>query len=183
MSIRHKYEPGQKYGYLTIISRHSSNKKQTLWECECKCGNTCIKGSVYLSKAQYPSCGCWLAYEHNGGRGRSLPLKIAALNNIFSTYKIKAVERGLLFVLSKEQFSKLINGNCHYCGSGPSNQWKSSLGGVFNYSGIDRVDNDKGYTLNNVVTCCDKCNRAKRHHSEKEFISWLDELVKYRNNL
>lgn len=48
--------------------------------------------------------------------------------------------------------------NCHYCGRSldVSNGQKKLNG----YS-IDRKDNGKGYTLDNIVLCCNRCNMAK----------------------
>lgn len=37
-----------------------------------------------------------------------------------------------------------------------------------------------GYCIENVVSCCSPCNKAKGTLSQKEFIAWLDRLVKYR---
>jgi len=31
-------------------------------------------------------------------------------------------------------------------------------------SGLDRLDNGKGYTLSNVTPCCDWCNTARSDH-------------------
>lgn len=49
------------------------------------------------------------------------------------------------------------------------------------YNGIDRIDNAKGYTIENSVTCCKRCNFAKRNMSYDEFISWGKKLGNYLN--
>ena len=41
------------------------------------------------------------------------------------------------------------NTNCSYCDN------------KINELGIDRIDNKMGYTLNNVVPCCSRCNFMK----------------------
>lgn len=41
-------------------------------------------------------------------------------------------------------------------------------------------DNSKGYTLENVVTCCKFCNYAKHTSTYEDFIKWLDRLVEFR---
>ena len=41
---------------------------------------------------------------------------------------------------------------CHYCGLD-----NNSVAGV----GLDRLDNTIGYMLDNVVSCCTECNRAR----------------------
>lgn len=40
---------------------------------------------------------------------------------------------------------------------------------VLRYNGIDRTDNDKGYTTDNCVSCCGKCNSLKGTLSQGEF--------------
>lgn len=41
------------------------------------------------------------------------------------------------------------------------------------YNGIDRIDNQKGYSLDNVVACCRICNNAKSDMTVHEFHSWI----------
>lgn len=38
-------------------------------------------------------------------------------------------------------------------------------------SGIDRVENDKGYILDNCVPCCAQCNRDKGSSSLCDFVA------------
>ena len=59
-----------------------------------------------------------------------------------------------------------------YCGSEPSykiNTNTTDNHGDYMYNGIDRVDNIKGYDLDNCVTCCSLCNWMKRDLTIKEF--------------
>lgn len=45
--------------------------------------------------------------------------------------------------------------------------------GHFYFNGIDRVDNFKGYTLENSVPCCTICNRAKSNMLYDDFMSYI----------
>jgi endonuclease I len=45
-------------------------------------------------------------------------------------------------------------------------------------SGLDRVNNNLGYDLENAVPCCRRCNTAKGNGTLKEFIEWAIQLVK-----
>jgi hypothetical protein len=54
------------------------------------------------------------------------------------------------FNLSKEEFWGLKSQPCFYC-----NKWFPE------YMSIDRVDNEKGYFLDNCVSACSKCNQNK----------------------
>lgn len=78
----------------------------------------------------------------------------------YSEYKNRADKKGLAFELTKDDYRKVCGGACLYCG-------KASSGAHTN--GIDRVDNTKGYTVDNVVPCCSKCNYMKRDMTQEEF--------------
>ncbi len=69
--------------------------------------------------------------------------------------KSSANVRELSFKLSKDQARGLHKGKCVYCGKKPSQ------GRHYKFNGIDRLDNTKGYTVQNCVSCCRPCNRAK----------------------
>ena len=47
------------------------------------------------------------------------------------------------------------------------------------YSGLDRINNEVGYTRQNVVPCCIICNRAKNSMPFKDFIDWINRLTQY----
>lgn len=51
---------GKVFGYLTVISENNDqkDKKHSYWNCECKCGNECIKRLDALKTTPVPSCGC-----------------------------------------------------------------------------------------------------------------------------
>ena len=64
-----------------------------------------------------------------------------------------ADRREIPFVLSYEQYYCLIKLPCYYCG-GKLNETRT---------GLDRLANTLGYTLDNSVPCCANCNRIKCH--------------------
>jgi hypothetical protein len=81
----------------------------------------------------------------------------------FSQYKGDAKRRNYEFSLTFEQFSELINKECHYCPTIPAR-------------GIDRVDNTQGYIPSNCVSCCSKCNEMKMDKSVQEFYSHIEKI-------
>lgn len=81
------------------------------------------------------------------------------LKSKFSKYKSGAKTRGYDFELSYDDFTKLINSHCHYCG------FKSDDG-----VGIDRINNKVGYIKTNCVSCCKDCNFFKGSRDYKFFI-------------
>lgn len=87
----------------------------------------------------------------------------ATRNEVVGRYIRHAKDRGLEWALSDEQVDALFAGACNWCGEPPSNIGKRSRNhGDFRHSGIDRVDNTRGYVPGNVVSCCFVCNSMKR---------------------
>jgi hypothetical protein len=86
------------------------------------------------------------------------------------------------FTLTLEQATTLYKSNCYYCNSTPANKFKSGNVDKFElyYNGIDRVDSKKGYTEDNVVPCCPKCNRAKLDLKQDEFYTLISNIYHYR---
>lgn len=81
-------------------------------------------------------------------------------------YKHSAKVRGLEFSIQRQLFEELLMSQCHYCYSPPHP-----------LNGIDRVDNDAGYTAGNCVPCCKLCNRAKADLPIEDFLAWLASIA------
>lgn len=90
-------------------------------------------------------------------RGKIL-MKKKGVNGRLSTYKNMAKRREHSFDLTKEQFCAFWQVPCAYCG------------GEIETVGIDRIDSSKGYTVNNVVSCCRICNIMKWDRSREELL-------------
>ena len=70
---------------------------------------------------------------------------------------------------SFEEFLKIIKFPCFYCG-----------GSLPIYgSGIDRIDSNLGYTIENIRPCCTICNIAKNASSEDAFRLWIIRVFKH----
>lgn len=63
---------------------------------------------------------------------------------------------------------RLITSSCAYCGKIPKE-----------LNGLDRVDSSKGYTIDNVVSCCKHCNWAKNSMTTDEFKKHIEEIYHY----
>lgn len=91
--------------------------------------------------------------------------------SLYKRYRRSAKERNKGFTIGLLHFCNLTESNCFYCGTEPKQK-----NGKLLYNGIDRVDNDKGYELGNVITCCGTCNKAKSVMGFKEFSEWIHRL-------
>jgi len=98
----------------------------------------------------------------------------AALSRLIGHYRWNSKIKCVAFELTREQFFKITQLQCHYCNAVPSSVCGTSdLWSWLTYNGVDRRDNSKGYTLENCVPCCKICNLAKRDLSESDFLSWV----------
>jgi len=82
---------------------------------------------------------------------------------IWNHYVKGASKRRIDFAITKSHFNDLISKSCFYC------DYKKD--GEVN--GIDRMDNNKGYTEENCVSCCQTCNFLKGAQHPQEFIDKL----------
>jgi len=182
---------GKKFGRLIVVSfDHKGKNYAPYWKCRCECGGEKIVQGRHLKGGRIQSCGCikkeqlsqW-SKEHGSARNRKrygYELGEAAAKKVFRGYQAGAKVRGLEFSLSYEQALALFNGPCYYCGSPPSNKCEDKkLYGTFEYNGIDRYNNMTGYTSENSVSCCWRCNRAKGDWSAESFRAWIRQVYAY----
>ena len=98
----------------------------------------------------------------------------AMMREVIATYKRDAKRRGFDWKLTEDQFFGITQKDCFYCGSRPENiANRNRKNGPYIYNGIDRKDNKKGYTLDNVVACCKFCNRKKGAMTLEKYKDWI----------
>jgi hypothetical protein len=172
---------GKKFHRLTVIEETRSKRNRRAWKCICICKNIKILETSLLSRTK--SCGC-LRDELIGKRRRK-SFGESAKNRLIAVYKKGAKRRKIEWNLSDEEFFKIIQEPCNYCGIEKNNNTKKiskhSYGHI-NFTGIDRIDNTKGYLYNNCVPCCRQCNMAKYIFTQKEFKEWIRRLVYFETS-
>lgn len=152
----------QKFGKLTALSVFYKDNKR--WShCKCDCGNLHDVSILNLGRGTN-SCGC--IHQERLHKRKQID-SIIKRNATIRYYKRNAKVRNLKWDISNEEFDILQSQVCYFCGKDPLN-------------GIDRLDNNKGYILDNCVSCCTVCNRAKLAMSETEFLQWILKVSKYR---
>lgn len=172
---------GQRFGFLVAISPSHLNKhKHLLWVFLCDCGKYKEIPAQSVINGRTKSCGCKQKELQNLKKIKSD--KDSSCKSLMWDYKKGAKNRGYSFELSFERFKHLTSRNCFYCGRSPENVSlrKGKISVIpYSYNGIDRVDNSRGYEIDNVVPCCFICNRAKSTLSQEEFISWINKAYYY----
>lgn len=169
---------GMKFGRLIVLylSLKKGKNGQTYWVCKCDCGmDKEIQGSSLINGATV-SCGCY--NRESVSKRFRIESDLPSKKQVYNRYICQAKERGFSFELSFEDFIDITQRKCFYCGLDPENLCNKKYGN-FRYSGIDRIDSSKGYTLDNVVPCCYTCNKAKGKLSHTEFKEWINRLAKH----
>jgi len=165
---------GDKLGHLTVISEIKQKGKRTKLVCVCSCGET---RTICNTKAnRVVSCGC----KNQKPAKKKKPIEEIIATTVYGQYKDNAKNKNIDFNLTKDQCSKMFFSDCHYCGSPPARlfkKWREEERGMYN--GIDRKDNQLGYTEKNTVPCCTKCNYIKNNMHIDEFLSWVRSVYEH----
>ena len=82
----------------------------------------------------------------------------------FSIYKEKASRDGAEFLINLDQFVSFWNKDCFYCSS------------KIKKIRIDLLDSEKGYEINNIVSCCIDCQKLKGDLKHQDFINMCHKI-------
>jgi 5-methylcytosine-specific restriction endonuclease McrA len=163
---------GERFGRLVLVEQLSVGSKAR-WLCLCDCGKKVSVMRSNLVAGNTKSCGC---FRREACRDREWA-KDKRYGPVRSYYKRNAALRNLAWLLTDEQFKALIEQNCYYCDTAPQPRMLSGLERTYN--GVDRKDNMLGYTTENSVPACSKCNNAKSTMTEHEFIEWARSVAEH----
>jgi hypothetical protein len=163
---------GQKYHNLTMLhpTRSGGGGVGMFWMAQCDCGARKEVRASEVKLGYIKTCGKCEYHSHL--------LKEAAaksginkdpkrpLREAYARYANDAFNRGLEWKLTPAQFEEIIVQNCSYCQATPREHYRKARKGKGQglkiiRNGIDRIDNQIGYTLDNCTACCQTCNRMK----------------------
>lgn len=154
------------FGVLKVLSYSHNIGNRTFFNALCmRCSNITQIRSDHLNTMPKSCTYCIANLQKEIADNKYLHLR--RFNKIYWSYVSNAKIRNIKMLLTNSEFLLLIDGNCFYCNKEKSN-------------GIDRVDNEKDYTLDNSVSCCKICNFMKNNYTNKFFI---DHINKIYNNI
>jgi hypothetical protein len=166
---------GKIYGRLTALSVESKGHS-VFWKCSCECSQTTIATTSQLTLGNKKSCGC-LRKEitsklRETSGGNTLDSGQSHFNKIYYQYRKDAQKRNIQFSISREEFKKIIDRNCHYCEAEPSTGFvEKKRNGSYLHNGIDRKINSLGYNIDNCLPCCSRCNKMKMNLDYHDFLA------------
>jgi hypothetical protein len=83
----------------------------------------------------------------------------------FADFNGNLKRRGIEVTLTREQFLEFWGKPCIYCGNDTPTV------------NLDRVNSDKGYSMDNVVPCCLSCNMGKGTQTAEQYIDHCNKVV------
>lgn len=163
----------QKFGKLTILSFHgyaSTNNKDSMWLCQCDCGNTKITRIRTLKNGQTKTCGLCpkpIGNQHPEWQGCGELSK-----HLYNTYKHSAIDRGLDFDISIEYLWELFLEQDRKCAlTGWEIYFPQSYKENKNKTASpDRIDSSKGYVKGNIQWVHQDINYLKSNTDNNYFI-------------
>lgn len=170
---------GKRFGRLIAIKRIQNYFKnypyRSGWECVCDCGNITVVYINSLTRGLTTSCGCYQkevvykGYKELGGQQ-------------WSRIKHQAKLRNLTVTLTIQQAWYLYEKQNRKCAlSGVSIELKANYKGKEsnNTASLDRIDNSKGYSIDNVQWVHKTINIMRNKLTVNEFIDFCKEVTKY----
>ena len=173
------------------IDRLDSNVGYTMDNCV-SCCKTCnymkcsLSVDVFLKRLEH------ILTYNNKIKGRYFPEEYSSYSAAsYNEYKRRADNKSLLFEITNDEYVELLANNCYLCGRDGGDEFTN---------GIDRIDNNLGYIMTNVKSCCGSCNYIKKDTGlnelfEKMLMIYAKHIAniqkeknqaktqKYRNNL
>lgn len=166
---------GDRFQRLSVIGfSHHDKRWRRHYLVKCDCGSEKTVQGALLRSGNTRSCGC-LAKDVRSSK--KLSDNYGEVTQIILQYKRHAKDRGIQFLLSREEVDDIVRMPCYYCGEVAGNLKKTkNCKEGFAHNGIDRTDSSKPYISENVVACCGVCNVAKGKRSAEDFISWASRI-------
>lgn len=181
---------GETMGILTCI-KHIKDK-MFLWRCDCGKEIEVESYKIHWRK----SCGCLVQKQNLKRAYKSRSYDTVTINQEYTNHRgnAKAAGRGYM---KKQDWLKIVKQPCFYCGEidirnrATMDSYKKLRGVTLKeediekyaveLNGVDRLDSNKGYEMDNVVPCCSMCNRMKNKFTYKEFIDKI-KLIYLKHN-
>lgn len=142
--------------------------------CECDCGNIVKLRRYSITSGNTKSCGCFSTEEkkkrHWAGY-KKLP------KTVFNTIEKNAKIRNIEFLVTIEELGELFEKQGERCAvTGEDIRFGINTKSRRTAS-IDRIDNSKGYSIDNVRWVHVRVNQMKNDMTDKDLYFWCDKIL------
>lgn len=161
---------GKQFNKLTVIkyTGKSTKHRGRIWLFHCECGNKEFEYTIKdVIKSRIKCCNKCANKQYFG---------VDAIS--YNIWKNSYADGDITF----NDWQILSQQNCYYCDAPPSatRKGKTKILLYFTYNGLDRLDNNKGHTLDNVVTSCFWCNDWKSNIPVGDFFTHIQKIYQTR---
>lgn len=167
---------------LKCLNPHETSAKKRVFSAICECGEhrTVRQYDIaFRKRLSCKKCG-WKRI------GFSKLKEGSGLRSCWHLIKKSAAKREIIFDLSVDQVGRITSQDCYYCGLKPSaktnNVNTKNKINAYLHNGIDRLDSNKGYVIENCVPCCKYCNIAKSTMSVEMFLLFIERVFKFQES-
>lgn len=174
-SYMKKAPNGKRRRYISGLCEECGEMNETTWaNFSRQCRNP--------YKFYHLKCAQAVWNRKQGERAKAIP-HIEIADKIRTKYIKGSERRGYKFDINLENFFRLIQLPCHYCGAPPQSKYRQTRAALspseFRYNGLDRMLNSEGYVIWNLVPCCRTCNFLKR---DTDYFVWAEFLRRVKNH-
>ncbi len=155
--------PGTVIGRETVI-RNDGGKANTFYMCKCLCSREYRRRGLRIHGKGCPSCAqrVWITTDISEGK--------------WSSIRNSAIKRDKEFYIKPEEVQSLFEAQNKKC-------YFSGVPLVFvNTASVDRIDGQRGYTLDNIRIVHKYINMLRQNRQDDEFIKWCSLVASFSNN-
>lgn len=160
---------GRRFGKFEVVKQAESRHWKRRWICKCVCGVERTVSTEHLASGKRTGCNSC----NNGYKKRPF-------ESLYNFLISQAKNRTVVDLTYEEYLGFTKKRSCHYCGT--PLLWRPHAGSRHGHK-LDRKDNTLGYSKDNCVVCCPRCNCAKSDHFTYSEWKQIGELIKkWRSN-
>ena len=156
---------------IELDSNTSKISHTRYWKCKCDCGNILRVSQTHLTIGKTKSCGCnhfQIRDKHPSWKGFG-----EVSGTFFNTIRYGAKIRDMEFKITPQKIWELFlkqNRKCEL--SGLELKFSKYSGGNDGTASLDRIDNLKGYTIDNVRWIHKDLNIMKMDLSDEKLLEY-----------
>lgn len=170
---------GRRFGKLLVVKDTGRRKsRRPIWRCDCDCGASVEILGKYLLSQDTKSCGCIAkGNAHNRTGFKELS------GSYWYVVTSQAKRRGIPLSITVEQaHNQLVKQNWCCALTGEEIKFAVNLrdSRLEQTASLDRIDNKKGYTLENIQWVHKTVNIMKNVLSQDDFINWCNKITSWQ---